>query len=81
MTSDLTPADGAAVSLVEVTARLAELTARLDAAPPALGFPAGNDLDWTPLAGLFARGLLNNLGDPDLDGLYPFHTKDLGRVS
>jgi histidine decarboxylase len=62
-----------------VPARLAELAARLDAAGPAIGFPAGSDIDWRPLADLFTRGLLNNLGDPDTDGLYPLHAKDLER--
>jgi len=66
-------------AIVTVTARLAELTARLDAAGTAIGFPAGTDLDWRPLADLFTRGLLNNLGDPYADGLYPFHTKDFER--
>jgi histidine decarboxylase len=63
-----------------VTARLSELTARLDAAASAtLGFPAGHDLDWSALAPIFSRGLLNNLGDPYTDGLYPLHVKDFER--
>jgi len=62
-----------------VPARLAELAARLDAAAPAIGFPAGSDIDWRPLADLFTRGLLNNLGDPYTDGLYPLHVKDFER--
>ena len=62
-----------------VPARLAELAARLDAAGPAIGFPAGSDIDWRPLSDLFTRGLLNNLGDPYTDGLYPLHVKDFER--
>lgn len=62
-----------------VAARLAELAARLDAAGPTIGFPAGSDIDWRPLSDMFTRGLLNNLGDPDTDGLYPRHVKDLER--
>jgi histidine decarboxylase len=63
-----------------VATRLAELTDRLDAATFAtLGFPASHDIDWSPLAPIFSRGLLNNLGDPYLDGLYPLHVKDLER--
>src|SRR5262249_43626946 len=32
-----------------------------------------------PLAPFFSRGLLNNLGDPYIDGLYPLHVKDFER--
>src|SRR5215468_1168524 len=60
--------------------RLTELTNRLDAATSAtMGFPAGNDIDWSPLAPIFSRGLLNNLGDPYMDGLFPLHVKDFER--
>jgi len=63
-----------------VAARLAELTARLDAAASAtMGFPASYDIDWSPLAPIFSRCLLNNLGDPYMDGLYPWHAKDFER--
>jgi histidine decarboxylase len=63
-----------------VAGRLAELTARLDAATSAtMGFPAGCDIDWSPLAPIFSSGLLNNLGDPYMDGLYPLHVKDFER--
>ncbi|GIF74149.1 aminotransferase class V-fold PLP-dependent enzyme [Asanoa siamensis] len=62
-----------------VSARLARLTGRLDGIGDALGFPAACDVDWSPLAEIFTRGLLNNLGDPFVDGLYPFHTKDVER--
>jgi histidine decarboxylase len=56
------------------------VTARLDTATFAtLGFPAAHDIDWSPLAPIFSRGLLNNLGDPFVDGLYPFHVKDFER--
>jgi histidine decarboxylase len=63
-----------------IAARLAEVAARLDTATSAaMGFPAGHDIDWSPLAPIFSRGLLNNLGDPYMDGLYPFHVKDIER--
>lgn len=75
----MAPDSAVAVADGSVAARLAELAARLDAAAPAIGFPAGSDIDWRPLADLFTRGLLNNLGDPDTDGLYPLHVKDLER--
>jgi histidine decarboxylase len=63
-----------------VAARLAELAARMDAAATAtMGFPASHDIDWSPLASIFSRSLLNNLGDPYMDGLYPLHAKDFER--
>jgi histidine decarboxylase len=40
-----------------------------------IGFPAAFDLDFAPLAPLFTSMLLNNLGDPAVDGDYPNHTK------
>jgi histidine decarboxylase len=40
----------------------------------AIGFPAASDVDYTPLAP-FLGFLLNNLGDPAVDGDYPHHTK------
>ncbi|HKT05215.1 MAG TPA: histidine decarboxylase [Rugosimonospora sp.] len=65
---------------VRARTRLAELTSRLDAAGSAtLGFPASYDIDWSPLAPIFSRGLLNNLGDAYTDGLYPLHVKDFER--
>jgi histidine decarboxylase len=63
-----------------VAARLAELAFRLDADRPAtMGFPGSHDIDWSPLAPIFSRCLLNNLGDPYVDGLYPWHVKDFER--
>jgi len=63
-----------------VAARLAELAIRLDTDRPAtMGFPASHDIDWSPLAPIFSRCLLNNLGDPYIDGLYPWHVKDFER--
>jgi histidine decarboxylase len=39
-----------------------------------IGFPAATDLDYAPL-GRFLNFMVNNLGDPDVDGDYPTHTK------
>jgi len=73
-------ADTTTIADSPVATRLAELTNRLDAATSAtMGFPAGNDIDWSPLAPIFSRGLLNNLGDPYMDGLFPLHVKDFER--
>src|SRR5262249_26575224 len=63
-----------------VAARLAELAFRLDADRPAtMGFSAGPDIDLAPVAPPFRPWLLNNLGDPYIDGLYPWHVKDFER--
>jgi histidine decarboxylase len=59
--------------------RLRDLTHRLDAAAPnSIGFPAAVDGDFRPAAPLLGY-LLNNLGDPYMDGRYPGHTKDFER--
>jgi histidine decarboxylase len=39
-----------------------------------IGFPAATDLDFSPLA-RFLGFMTNNLGDPQVDGAYPIHTK------
>ncbi len=44
-----------------------------------LGFPAATDFDYRPLAPLLAGHLLNNLGDPYVDGAYPSQTKEQER--
>ncbi|HYN92793.1 MAG TPA: histidine decarboxylase [Pilimelia sp.] len=62
-----------------VQARLDALNARLEAVSWFnIGFPAAGDLDFRPLTGYFGE-LLNNLGDPFIDGAYPRHTKDMER--
>lgn len=56
------------------------LAARLDAARRYnIGFPGATDFDYTGLAELLGRHLLNNVGDPDSDGLAANHTKSLER--
>jgi histidine decarboxylase len=42
-----------------------------------VGFPAATDLAFTPLQRFFGTGLLNNVGDPDDDSDWPWHTKPL----
>lgn len=64
----------------ETQKELDALMARLTAAGTTnIGFPAATDFDFTPLAGFFARFLLNNLGDPAVNGDYPHHTKEQER--
>jgi histidine decarboxylase len=63
-----------------VQAILDALTVRVNAArEQTLGFPAATDFDYRPLAPLLAGHLLNNLGDPYVDGAYPSHTKEQER--
>ena len=57
----------------ELNARLAEVSLTN------IGFPAASDIDFAPLASLFDRHLLNNLGDPFTDGAYPQNTKAFER--
>jgi hypothetical protein len=62
-----------------MNARLRAVEARLTAAAPTnIGFPAARDIDYRPLAPLLGH-LLNNLGDPRIDPLYPGHVHDLER--
>ena len=69
------PAD--AQDLVDQVAALLE---RLQAARPYnIGFPGATDFDYTPLAPLFATQLLNNVGDPWVDGVAANHTKAMER--
>ena len=59
--------------------RLRDLTHRLQTATPtSIGFPAAVDGDFRPAAPLLGY-LLNNLGDPYMDGRYPGHAKDFER--
>lgn len=63
-----------------VQAVLLELQNRLaSAAATNIGFPATTGFDYSPLAPFFSSYLLNNLGDPFVDGAYPMHTKALER--
>lgn len=59
--------------LLDVLDRLADRRAAV--APFDIGFPAATDIDYTPLTSRLAGRLLNNLGDPTVEGLYPHHTK------
>ena len=60
-------------------AELDALLAQLQAARARkIGFPDASDFDYRDLAP-FLGYLLNNLGDPDTDGGYPWHTKPLER--
>lgn len=60
-------------------ARLRAVEARLAAATSTnIGFPGARDIDYRPLAPLLGH-LLNNLGDPRIDPLYPGHVHDLER--
>ncbi|MEV4708164.1 histidine decarboxylase [Actinoplanes sp. NPDC049316] len=62
-----------------MNARLRAVETRLAAAAPTnIGFPAARDIDYGPLAPLLGH-LLNNLGDPRVDPLYPGHVHDLER--
>jgi histidine decarboxylase len=62
-----------------IEARLRAIADRIAAAAPTnIGFPAARDIDYRPLAPLFAN-LLNNIGDPWMDPLYPGHTYDMER--
>jgi histidine decarboxylase len=64
----------------ELLAELADLTRRLEAAQPYnIGFPGAVDFDYTPLARLFTSHLLNNIGDPFVDGVAANHTKAMER--
>ena len=58
---------------------LDELLTRLtEARTTSIGFPAATDFDYRPLIP-FLGYLLNNLGDPNVDGAYPHHTKQQER--
>jgi histidine decarboxylase len=64
-----------------VRAELAALTGRLEAARRLnLGFPGATDVDFTRLGGLLGGQLLNNVGDPWVDGIAVNHTKHLERA-
>jgi histidine decarboxylase len=44
-----------------------------------IGFPGATDFDYSPLAPLLCTQLINNVGDPYVDGVAANHTKDLER--
>ena len=60
---------------------IAALVGRVEEARPTLiGFPAATDfVDFTLLTHLVSGQLLNNVGDPWEEGIYPNHTKDMER--
>ncbi len=59
---------------------LVALAARLNQARPTnIGYPGAVDFDYTPLSMFFAHHLLNNVGDPAIDGRGPNHTKSMER--
>ncbi len=61
-------------------AELDALAARLEAARPCnIGFPGATDFDYSALAPLFIHHLLNNVGDPYVDGVAANHTKAMER--
>jgi len=71
-------ADEAQARLAEANAQLAELEADLEAAGHPAGFPAATRLiNWKPLERIFSSGLVNHLGTPYEDGLYPRQAKRL----
>src|SRR5262245_40401939 len=59
---------------------LAALAARLvEARPFNIGFPGATDFDYTAIGELLCRHLLNNVGDPWVDGVAANHTKQMER--
>ena len=75
MAADTTPpADTTSVD-PQTQAELDQLHAALLAAQATnIGFPAATDIDVRPLVP-FLNLMLNNLGDPNVEGDYPHHTK------
>jgi histidine decarboxylase len=68
------------VSETDIDAVLDELAVRVKGIVPTnIGFPSSIDIDYSPLSRFFDRYMLNNLGDPFIDGAYPQHTKHLER--
>lgn len=63
-----------------VAQRLVEFQRDLELARPRnIGFPGAVDFDYTPLAPFLTRELLNNVGDPYVDGHGRNHTKRFER--
>lgn len=73
------PPPPAPAGLEAAESAVTALIDRLAQAGQAAGFPAAGAFDWSPLAGVFTCGLINNLGNPYVDGHYPRHAKDLER--
>jgi histidine decarboxylase len=64
-----------------IRGEVAALTSRLEAARRFnIGFPGATDMDFTALGALLGGQLLNNVGDPMVDGLGVNHTKALERA-
>jgi histidine decarboxylase len=65
---------------VETRRELEALVFRLNQARPmTIGFPSAVDFDYSPLSPFFAHHLLNNVGDPTVDGAGANHTKAMER--
>jgi histidine decarboxylase len=63
-----------------ITTELDEMLTRLDRARARnIGFPGATDFDYTALAPIVTRQLLNNVGDPYTDGVAVNHTKAFER--
>jgi histidine decarboxylase len=63
-----------------VATELDALRRRLEQARPFnIGFPGATDFDYTALSDFFAEHLLNNVGDPNVDGVAVNHTKAMER--
>jgi histidine decarboxylase len=63
-----------------VTTTLAALRERLQSARRTnIGFPGATDFDYAPLTDLLTGQLLNNIGDPWIDGVAANHTKPMER--
>ena len=75
MPTDLAAPNCGLLDQADLDALLARLTA--DSAT-SIGFPAATDIDYRVLAP-FLGHMLNNLGDPNTDGIYPAHTKSVER--
>jgi histidine decarboxylase len=61
-------------------AELQALAERLNKAKPtSIGFPGAVDFDYSPLATFFTHHMLNNIGDPAVDGRGANHTKSMER--
>jgi histidine decarboxylase len=59
---------------------LEALAIRLNRARPiTIGYPGAVDFDYSPLSPFFAHHLLNNVGDPTVDGAGANHTKAMER--
>ncbi|WIM99981.1 histidine decarboxylase [Actinoplanes oblitus] len=79
MTSYLTTSSPRFSAAPAMAPRYQDLLHRLTtAARTSIGFPCAVDIDYRPLGPLLGV-LLNNLGDPQVDGIQPMHAKDIER--